>query len=185
MIRILAALMLAFFAFPAQAHTHHHYRHHARHHRIAPEAPAAAYGSGIVTVATAAGQSITVAGSLANRFQGLIADFVAHGYRPEHIGCFARGGHVRGSRHYAGAACDFDQTGWGRTVRFMYHAHSIIVAHGFRDGCEFRDCGHVDDGQSLGRNYARHDYQHFAARETMDSDHGGMYRDGRSGAFAW
>jgi len=85
------------------------------------------------------------------------ADFVAAGYRPRHIGCFARGGHVRHSRHYVGAACDFDQHGWGKTVRFMYtaRAHQIIVAHDFRDGREFGDQGHVDDG---GTRYAKRSY---------------------------
>jgi hypothetical protein len=100
-------------------------------------------------VPTVAG-SITVAKNLAPRFQALIADFVAHGYHPSHIGCFATGGHVTFSRHYAGAACDFDQHGWGKTASFMYHAHEIIARHGLRDGCAFRDCGHVDDGRIPG-----------------------------------
>jgi hypothetical protein len=101
---------------------------------------------------TAAGP-ITVASHLAERFKALIDDFVAAGYKPRHIGCFASGGHVPNSRHYAGAACDFDQTGWGQTTRFMYHAQAIIKKHGFRDGCSFNDCGHVDDGKTT--HYAR------------------------------
>lgn len=127
------------------------------------------FEGGIVTVQTAVGLPITVASGLAGRFQALIADFAAQGYRPRHIGCFARGGHVRNSRHYAGAACDFDQSGWGRTAGFMYHAHAIIVAHGFRDGCDFRDCGHVDDGVSIGARYANHGrrrhYAHHGSRD--------------------
>jgi hypothetical protein len=103
---------------------------------------------GLVTVATAAGP-ITVASHLASRFQALIADFVAAGYKPRHVGCFARGGHVENSRHYSGAACDFDQRGWGLTTSFMYRARAIIAKHGFRDGCSFNDCGHVDDGKSV------------------------------------
>jgi hypothetical protein len=63
----------------------------------------------LVTVQTAANIPITVAANLASQFKALIADFVAHGYRPHHIGCYARGGHIKNSRHYAGAACDFDQ----------------------------------------------------------------------------
>jgi hypothetical protein len=31
----------------------------------------------------------------------------------------------------------------------MYHARAVIARHGFRDGCSFNDCGHVDDGQSV------------------------------------
>src|ERR1700722_15017929 len=53
----------------------------------------------LVTVPTAAGISITVAGSLAAQFKGFIADLVAQGYTPRHIGCFANGGHVAHSRH--------------------------------------------------------------------------------------
>jgi hypothetical protein len=128
-------------------------------------------GSSLVTIQTAAGIPITVAASLASRFQSLVADFVSAGYRPRHIGCFASGGHVRNSRHYSGAACDFDQRGWGKTVAFMYtaRAHEIIAAHGFRDGRDFADQGHVDDGVSLGgghRHYAavhHHRHRRYAA----------------------
>lgn len=101
--------------------------------------------AGIVTV-EASGHKITVAAHLATRWQALIADFAAHGYRPRRVGCYATGGHVPNSWHYSGAACDFDQRGWGLTVPFMYRAGEIIRAHGFRDGCSFADCGHVDDG---------------------------------------
>jgi len=110
----------------------------------------------MVTVTTAAGP-ITVASHLAGRFQALIADFVAAGYKPRRIGCLAHGGHVPNSRHYAGAACDFDQRGWGLTVPFMYRAHAIIARHGFRDGCSFNDCGHVDDGLAVHHAQRRHD----------------------------
>jgi hypothetical protein len=114
----------------------------------------------MVTIPTAAGP-ITVATHLAGRFQALIADFVAAGYKPRHIGCLAHGGHVPNSRHYAGAACDFDQRGWGLTTSFMYHARAIIAKHGFRDGCSFSDCGHVDDGLPL----------HHAHRRSRDGGH--------------
>jgi hypothetical protein len=111
----------------------------------------------MTTVKTLAGP-ITVASHLAQRFQALIADFVAHGYKPRRVGCLAHGGHVPNSRHYHGAACDFDQSGWGRTTNFMYHAGPLIKKHGFRDGCSFKDCGHVDDGLPTHsrRHYARH-----------------------------
>jgi hypothetical protein len=162
--RIIAVIAFALLlASPAYARGHHHHHAHRRHHHtIVVHSFQEGLGHGLAhmlgsieRVPTAAGP-ITVASGLADRFQGLIADFVAHGYTPHEIGCFARGGHVRGSRHYAGAACDFDQTGWGRTAHFMYtsEAAAIIRAHGLRNGCEFRDCGHVDDGESL-RRWAR------------------------------
>jgi hypothetical protein len=166
---LITAASLLVFAIPAQAaHRHHRYHHSYHHHhyrqRAEPAQPSHRHnagridhGGGIVTVQTLAGP-ITVAAHLAERFQALIADFVEHGYKPRRIGCLAHGGHVPNSRHYHGAACDFDQTGWGRTTNFMYHAHDIIKKHGFRDGCSFGDCGHVDDGQpthSSRQYYAR------------------------------
>lgn len=168
---MLAAALLA--PAPAEArtgarhhHAHHHakatrHAHHVRHrarrsHRAHNSAPAradnpGATSGGLVTVQTAAGLPITVAAHLASRFQGFIADLVASGYRPRHIGSFARGGHVRHSRHYAGAAIDVDQTGWGKTAKPMYHVAALAARHGLRDGCTFRDCGHIDDGASLRR----------------------------------
>lgn len=171
-----AAIFLAA-TIPAEAgHRHHHHHHHHRqyteHHHVHTAHHArrraaqpskrrqvharprhhngaqVSHWGGMVTVPTAAG-SITVASHLATRFQALIADFVAAGYKPRRIGCLAHGGHVPNSRHYAGAACDFDQRGWGLTTSFMYRARAIIAKHGFRDGCSFNDCGHVDDGLPL------------------------------------
>jgi hypothetical protein len=181
---LITALIFLAVSIPAQAaHRHHHQRHYAghhhaprSHHRVAAKSrrhreahvgrrqhrhTATRGTGGMVTVSTAAGP-ITVASHLADRFKALIADFVAAGYKPRRIGCLAHGGHVPHSRHYAGAACDFDQRGWGQTVPFMYHAHAIIAKHGFRDGCSFNDCGHVDDGKSV----------HYASRR-YDDDFGG------------
>jgi hypothetical protein len=89
--------------------------------------------------------------------QAFIADLMEIGYKPKQIHCFARGGHVRGSRHYSGNACDFDQRGWGKTARIMYHVSVLAKLHGLRDGGSFRDWGHIDDGLPLSRpRYARH-----------------------------
>ena len=134
----------------AQAHVHHH--HHT--YRVHNMGEGIAIGlvhmlHSIQTVNTDAGP-ITVATSVANNFRGLIHDFVSAGYKPEHVSCFARGGHVHNSRHYLGEACDFDQSGWGRTRHFMYtqEAALIIDKWGFTNGCSFKDCGHVGtDGQ--------------------------------------
>ena len=139
---------------------------------ITPAAAApSSHNSSIVTI-QASGYRITVASHLADRWKGLIADFVAAGYKPRSIGCFARGGHVPNSRHYAGAACDFDQRGWGLTVPFMYRAGEIIRKHGFRDGCAFNDCGHVDDGLP-GRG-------HRAATSHRTGHHARMHRGHRT-----
>lgn len=134
----------------------HHVKHHHRHRHHVRSVPSPIHelshaSGGIVTVPTAAGIPITVAAGLAHRFAGFIADLVANGYKPSHIGCYASGGHVPNSRHYSGAACDIDQRGWGKTAAPMYHVAALAAKHGLRDGCSFGDCGHLDDGQSLRR----------------------------------
>lgn len=102
----------------------------------------------IVTVQSAVGP-ITVAAALAQNFVGFFAELVSVvGYRPRRVSCYASGGHVRHSRHYSGAACDVDQTGWDRTAAPMRSAAvtALARAHGLQSGCEFRgrrDCGHV------------------------------------------
>src|SRR5262245_44183605 len=88
---------------------------------------------GLVTVATAAGIDITVSKTMAPKMQGFIADLMEIGYKPKQIHCFARGGHVRGSRHYSGNACDFDQRGWGKTAELMYHVSVLAKLHGLRE----------------------------------------------------
>lgn len=125
--------------------------HHKRDRRIRPAIPRNYAGHGLVTVATAAGINITVAPSFAPKIQGFIADLVARGYRPSRIRCHARGGHVRGSFHYSGEACDFNQRGWGKTDGPMYRVADLAAKHGLRDGCTFRDCGHIDAGTRYAR----------------------------------
>lgn len=123
-----------------------HRSHRAAGHRHSVLPPP--FG-GIVKVGTAAGP-IYVAQSLAGNFKALIDDFAAAGYIPRNIGCYAATGHVPGSWHHVGAACDFNQHGWGLTDPFMYTAiaDSLIRKHGFTNGCQFHDCGHVGiDGQ--------------------------------------
>ena len=140
---------------PAVAGHHHRLRHAYLAHGEAP-IPTRSAPAGIVTVQTAAGIPITVASNLAQKFEGLISDMVAEGYRPRSIGCFARGGHVSNSNHYHGGACDFDQRARNRAPSFMYHIASLAAKWGLRDGCTFHDCGHIDDGLNVGwrRRYA-------------------------------
>jgi hypothetical protein len=165
----LAAATLAVVPATASAHTRHHHRHHVHaSSRSAHESPRVhdverphwggepehfAYDLQLVTAATVAGP-IRVAASAAQAFVRLIASFAAAGYHPRHVGCYAAHGHIRHSLHHVGLACDFDQTGWNRTARFMYtpQAHALIAQAGLRDGCDFRsrrDCGHVDVGSPL------------------------------------
>ncbi len=106
-------------------------------------------GGGTVTIQTAT-NPITVSSRIAGSMRDLIADLVAHGFRGS-VTCLASG-HMPGSLHHIGEACDFAQL--RRNVvapgaGIMYHASAIIAAHGLRDGCSFRDCGHVDSGRML------------------------------------
>jgi hypothetical protein len=145
---------------------HGHYRHYARtprHYGHFAKAPS----HGLVTVETAAGIPITVSPRVAPKMQAFIQALVARGYHPRHITCFASHGHVRGSLHYRGEACDFDQGGWGRTASTMYHVASLVAQFGLRDGCTFRDCGHIDSGPPV---TAHHFYRyarnwHSASRD--------------------
>jgi hypothetical protein len=139
---------------------HGHYRHYAKmphHYRHYATAPS----HSLVTVETAAGIPITVSPRIAPKMQSFIQALVARGYHPRHISCFATHGHVRGSLHYRGEACDFDQGGWGRTASIMYHVTSIAAQFGLRDGCTFHDCGHIDLGPPVSpRYYARYASHH-------------------------
>jgi hypothetical protein len=151
------ALVITVLLLPASVEARHvHHAHYYRvyphsHHRYHHAHPHHAYHLDLVTVDTAAGKKVTVARHLATRYQALIADFVATGYVPRRIGCYARSGHVRRSRHYMGAACDFDGSLSQSAFMRSSTAAAIIRRHGFRNGCSFRvhgvrDCGHVDDG---------------------------------------
>lgn len=119
----------------------------------------------LITVNTLAGP-IRVASDVASRFEGFINDLVGSGYKPKHIGCYAAHGHVPGSLHHSGRACDVDQRGWNKTAPTMYHIGHLASKWGLRDGCTFRsrkDCGHVDTGERLHR-VASHRYHHRQKR---------------------
>lgn len=99
----------------------------------------------MVRVRTTQGFYITVHPAYAHKFLRLFELLAQNGVKvpPGMVGCYSRGGHVRGSNHYIGAACDI-QTGWNRTIPAMYRAGKWIRAAGLYDGCAFGDCGHVE-----------------------------------------
>lgn len=82
-----------------------------------------------------------------------VANEVAAGHPGVKITCrsFSKS-HVRGSFHFRARACDVCQHGWGRTCVPRAELTAIVVRHGLRDGCEFRDWGHFDDGPHLPRS---------------------------------
>jgi len=160
LVRLLVIALALLFSTSAEARHHHrhghtHYHQHHGHGHTHYHNP----GHHLVTVPTAAGQGITVAKHLAQRFQNLIADLVAAGYKPKRISCFSLTGHVAHSRHHVGAACDFDGSLSRNAFMRSPTANRIIVKNRFRNGCSFKvngitDCGHVDDGV-IGRRYRR------------------------------
>lgn len=133
-----------------------------------------------VTVPTAAGIPITVAASISYNMQGFISDVVARGYHPRKIHCLSWAkSHVRNSLHHSGRACDFDQCGYGCAPHFMRHVADLAEKWGLRDGCTFGDCGHIDVGPRVTRNYrSNHDYQSRQAQGTFR--HFASHKGGRS-----
>lgn len=129
-----------------------------RHHRRAVVRATPAHN--LITVQTAAGLPITVDPTFAPKIQGFISDLVASGYKPPRVTCYSTAkSHVRNSNHFWGGACDFNQGGWNKTDRPMYHVAALARKWGLRDGCTFRDCGHID----MPRNYARLRRPHYAS----------------------
>jgi hypothetical protein len=105
----------------------------------------------LITVDSAAGP-ITVAPEFAPKIVPFIAAVVAlTGAKPTRVKCYSTAAsHVAGSLHFRGRACDFAQRAWGVTsYRVMYAIEALARRYGLRDGCEFRDWGHIDDGPHL------------------------------------
>lgn len=99
----------------------------------------------MVKVRTVQGLYLTVHPAYAHKFLKFFAILEENHVKvpKDLVGCFSGHGHVRGSNHYIGAACDI-QTGWNRTIPAMYHAGKWIRQAGLYDGCDFGDCGHVE-----------------------------------------
>lgn len=123
-----------------------HARVTARHVDKPSRAEAAAEGR-FCHVPTAAGE-IVIACWMKDKMAGFISDVVARGFKGR-VHCFSLShSHVAGSLHFIAEACDFAQRGWGKTVAVMYHVADLASKWGLRDGCTFRDCGHIDSGRT-------------------------------------
>lgn len=98
---------------------------------------------------TALGPIEVAPGTFADKAVGVANDLAAAGYKVR-IKCrsFANS-HVDGSLHKRSRACDVCQGGWGKTCVPRAVLTSIVVKRGLRDGCEFADWGHFDDGPHL------------------------------------
>ena len=171
---IIAIVFACVLVNPAFAYHHRHHAYHAVHHRshyvhVARHNSGLYVCNGCVVRDTLAG-IVAVSAANADRLVKVIDDLWHAGFRgPVH--CAAPyGTHVSHSLHYSGNACDFAQYGWGKThSAVMYHSGRIIAADGLRDGCSFRDCGHVDTGFGLARrshvHYAHHHRRLHYARQ--------------------
>lgn len=150
----LAASILLTFGAIARAHTRHHTKHHYKHHysktysakRHAYKEKIDANGNpALAIVRTTNGLTSKVVASARDKFQGFIDAIEAAGYRIRDFGCYSSG-HMPGSKHHWGGACDFDQKRRNVTAKFMYHVTTIAHQFGLVDGCEwhYRDCGHIE-----------------------------------------
>src|ERR1044072_2154741 len=116
-----------------------------------------------VQVRTVQGLLLTVHPAYAYKFLRLFEIFAENGVKipKDMVGCFSTRGHVPGSNHYLGIACDI-QTGWNRTIPALanHGASKWIRQAGLYDGCDFGDCGHIEgikgtfNGKKLPNLYA-------------------------------
>lgn len=125
----------------------HHYRHHhhwSRHYAYKERVDANG-NPALAIVHTANGLTSKVIASARDKFQGFINAIEAAGYKIKDFGCYSSG-HMPGSKHHWGGACDFDQRRRNVTAQFMYHVTAIAHQFGLVDGCEwhYRDCGHIE-----------------------------------------
>lgn len=112
----------------------------------------------VVTVSSAAGM-ITVSPEFEPKIVPLIAELKAMGFDGR-VKCYAstKGRHVTRSLHFSGNACDFlpnrkQARGHNRmptpTIMFSRQVAAAIERAGLRNGCSFRDCGHIDIGRGV------------------------------------
>lgn len=102
--------------------------------------------AGLTRARLADGQIITVAAAYAARFVGFLDALFAREGRLPHVGCYAPSGHMPGSLHHWGGACDVGQIARNVAWPPMYHVGALARQYGLTDGCVWRkpDCGHVD-----------------------------------------
>ena len=103
------------------------------------------------------GHTSLVTASAHHAFQGFLNDVSRLG-KIQSLGCYSSGGHMPGSKHHWGGACDINQVARSVTSGFMRHVTAIAHRHGLTDGCTWRhpDCGHIEVASRRSRTrYAR------------------------------
>jgi hypothetical protein len=119
---------------------------HARRARRHLARQGAGCGS-LSTVRASSGATACVASSAASKFQALINDLEATGYRIDFMGGWRRHGSVAESKHPAGLALDINQVGRGRvTRRLPGNATAIAARYGLLHGAVWHhsDAGHFE-----------------------------------------
>ena len=103
--------------------------------------------SSLTTIDGCFGLHVRVASEYASKFQGFFCALKAAGYKvPSGSTACQAFGHMTGSKHDWGGACDVGQRARNIAVGFMYHITAIAHRFGLTDGCSWgnRDCGHVE-----------------------------------------
>lgn len=205
--RMLVAIAILFLIpSVAQAKHHRHYRHHSHHYQHHQHYDANG-NSAYAKVHTIRGLTATVAASAREKFQGFIDAVEAlpelgvgyfvdavkvRGNEITDIGCLSSG-HMPGSKHHTGRACDFGQLRRNVTTdKFMYHVASIAHEHGLIDGCEWGrkrgerytgpDCGHIEvPGETKTYSANNHHHRHHYRKVAANIMYGEEYESWRSG----
>lgn len=137
----------------------------------------------LAVVTTALGLTTRVIASAKDQFQGFIEDVERDHIEPEtgeyskgnritDIGCYEPKGHMPGSKHHWGAACDFMQTARDKTAAFMRHVTRVAEKWGLTDGCTWSgrgryggpDCGHIEVKGSNSRYANKYYATRFASK---------------------
>lgn len=121
------------------------------------------------------GLHMRVSSQYASRFQAFFCDLTSMGHKFRDVTCQAWG-HMPGSKHHDGRACDVDQLSRSVTqAKVMYHVSALAQKHGLIDGCTWgnRDCGHIEaPGPNNGRrHYASRHHRHYASRSHHFGSH--------------
>lgn len=155
---LVLAAMLALIVLPTTAHAKRHSHRHSSHIRTRSVVDA---NGNYATVTTALGLKATVIASAREAFQGFINDVEAGGSFIRDLGCKSSG-HMPGSKHHWGGACDFEQARRNVTSKVMYAVTDIARKWGLVDGCTWQkqrgerytgpDCGHIEvPGSNIAR----------------------------------
>lgn len=117
------------------------------------------HAQGLTTIDGCANLRLRVASEAAHKFQAFFCALKREGHHIIKAGTACQAyGHMKGSKHDWGGACDIMQRARSKTVRFMYHVTKLAKSLDLVDGCTWhhRDCGHIEVPGSNRIARARH-----------------------------